>query len=75
MGKCVDCLRILTTGNEANKAALFAIPSALPALVRLMDSDKPLARAPAGPACLSMTAVLHLLCRLHSAACAESLGL
>ena len=45
MGKCVDCLRILTTGNEANKAALFSIPSSLPALVRLMDSDKPPARA------------------------------
>lgn len=43
LGKAVDCLRILTTGNEANKAALFSIPSSLSALVRLMDNDKPLA--------------------------------
>ena len=36
--KAVDCLRILTTGNDANKVALFSIPAAMPALVRLMGS-------------------------------------
>lgn len=44
VGKAVDCLRILTTGNEANKAALFSTPSALSSLVRLMDSGQPSVR-------------------------------
>ncbi len=44
VGKAVDCLRILTTGNEANKAALFGIPSALSSLIRLMDSRQPSVR-------------------------------
>ena len=35
----MDCLRILTTGNDANKVALFSIPAAMPALVRLMGSE------------------------------------
>lgn len=45
VGKAVDCLRILTTGNEPNKAALFGIPSALSSLVRLMDSRQPSVRS------------------------------
>ena len=36
--KAVDCLRILTTGNDANKVSLFSIPAAMPALVRLMQA-------------------------------------
>lgn len=44
VGKAVDCLRILTTGNEANKAALFAIPSALSSLGRLMGNQQPSVR-------------------------------
>lgn len=34
----MDCLRILTTGNDANKVSLFSIPAAMPALVRLMQA-------------------------------------
>ena len=49
LGKTVDCLRIVTTGNEANKAALFSIPSSLAALVRLMDDDRPLASSRSWP--------------------------
>ncbi len=37
--KAVDCLRILTTGNEANKVALLTSASGLPCLVRLMESS------------------------------------
>lgn len=37
----MDCLRILTTGNEANKVALFTIPAAVPALVKLMAPTQP----------------------------------
>ena len=36
--KAVDCLRILTTGNDANKVSLFSIPAAMPSLVRLMQA-------------------------------------
>ncbi len=36
--KAVDCLRILTTGNEANKVALLTSASGLPCLVRLMEN-------------------------------------
>ena len=39
--KAVDCLRILTTGNEANKVSLFTIPAAVPALVKLMGPTQP----------------------------------
>ena len=39
--KAVDCLRILTTGNDANKIALFTIPAAVPALVKLMSPLQP----------------------------------
>ena len=39
--KAVDCLRILTTGNEPNKIALFTIPAAVPALVKLMSPSQP----------------------------------
>lgn len=37
--KAVDCLRILTTGNEANKVALLTSASGLPCLVRLMETS------------------------------------
>ena len=37
--KAVDCLRILTTGNEANKVALLTSASGLPCLVRLMEKS------------------------------------
>ena len=37
--KAVDCLRILTTGNEANKVALLTSASGLPCLVRLMENS------------------------------------
>lgn len=37
--KAVDCLRILTTGNEANKVALLTSASGLPCLVRLMEQS------------------------------------
>ena len=47
MGKAVDSLRILTTGNDPNKVALVGIPSSLASLVRLMDPDKPNVRAQA----------------------------
>ena len=51
----MDCLRILTTGNDANKVALFSIPAAMPALVRLMSSKDQvsacLARAGSAAAC------------------------
>ena len=45
MGKAVDSLRILTTGNDPNKVALVGIPSSLASLVRLMAPDKPNVRA------------------------------
>ena len=44
VGKAVDSLRILTTGNEANKVSLFSIPSSVASLIRLMGADKPLVR-------------------------------
>ena len=37
--KAVDCLRIVTTGNDANKRALVEIPIAVPALVALLSDD------------------------------------
>jgi hypothetical protein len=48
--KAVDCLRILTTGNEANKVALLTSASGLPCLVRLMESspDQVICRTPLG---------------------------
>ena len=39
MEKAVDCLRIVTTGNDANKRALVEIPIAVPALVALLSDD------------------------------------
>ena len=39
MEKAVDCLRIVTTGNDANKRALVEIPIAVPALVSLLSDD------------------------------------
>lgn len=38
--KAVDCLRIITTGNDANKRALVEIPIALPGLMRLLAEPK-----------------------------------
>lgn len=38
--KAVDCLRIITTGNDVNKRALVEIPIALPALVRLLEQPQ-----------------------------------
>ena len=35
----MDCLRILTTGNEANKEAIFQIPSSLTTLMKHMSPD------------------------------------
>ena len=42
--KAVDCLRIVTTGNDANKRALVEIPIAVPALVALLSDDPSQAR-------------------------------
>ena len=39
VSKSMDCLRILTTGNEANKEALFQIPSSLSTLMKRMSPD------------------------------------
>jgi hypothetical protein len=39
--KAVDCLRILTTGNERNQLALYNIPVAIRALVRIMTISSP----------------------------------
>ena len=38
--KAVDCLRIVTTGNNINKRALVDIPIALPALIRLLEQPQ-----------------------------------
>mmetsp|Transcript_14126 Transcript_14126/g.42637 ORF Transcript_14126/g.42637 Transcript_14126/m.42637 type:complete len:847 (+) Transcript_14126:158-2698(+) len=38
--KAVDCLRIVTTGNDVNKRALVDIPIALPALIRLLEQPQ-----------------------------------
>lgn len=37
--EAVDCLKILTTANEANKVALLTSASGLPCLVRLMETS------------------------------------
>lgn len=42
VGKAIDCLRILTTGNDGNKVALFTIPSSLSSIVRLLGGDQPM---------------------------------
>ena len=39
ISKAMDCLRILTTGNEANKEAIFHIPSSLSTLMKHMSPD------------------------------------
>lgn len=41
--KAVDCLRIITTGNDVNKRALVEIPIALPALIRLLEQPQKVA--------------------------------
>ena len=38
--KAVDCLRILTTGNDLNQLALFSIPAGVRNLVRIMTLHK-----------------------------------
>ena len=42
----MDCLRILTTGNDANKEAIFQIPSSLSTLMKHMSPDGDLVRLP-----------------------------
>lgn len=37
--KAVDCLRIVTTGSDANKRALVEITIAVPTLVNLLSDD------------------------------------
>lgn len=39
--KTVDCLRILTTGNERNKLALYSIPAGVKRLISIMTANKP----------------------------------
>lgn len=39
--KAVDCLRILTTGNERNQLALYSIPVGIRALVHIMTTSSP----------------------------------
>ena len=46
VSKSMDCLRILTTGNEANKEAIFKIPSSLSTLMKHMKPDGDLVRSP-----------------------------
>ena len=38
--KTVDCLRVLTSGNEANKLALFGNPTGVRSLIQLMTSSR-----------------------------------
>ena len=40
MEKAVDCLRILTTGNDMNKLSLFSIPVGVRSLVRIMTTHE-----------------------------------
>jgi hypothetical protein len=49
--KAVDCLRIITTGNDANKRALVEIPIALPGLMRLLAEPKAVCAIAAAIAC------------------------
>ncbi len=39
--KTVDCLRILTTGNERNKLALYSIPAGVKRLISIMTANEP----------------------------------
>lgn len=39
--KTVDCLRIITTGNNRNKLALFSIPAGVRRLISIMAANKP----------------------------------
>jgi len=39
--KAVDCLRILTTGNEQNQTALYGIPVGIRTLVQIMSTNSP----------------------------------
>lgn len=57
VSKSMDCLRILTTGNEANKEALFQIPSSLSTLLRHMNPDSDLV----GPLCSCLSSGLQAL--------------
>ena len=56
--KAVDCLRILTTGNEANKVALLTSASGLPCLVRLMETSPD----QASPLCCAVLCCAVLCC-------------
>lgn len=38
--KTVDCLRVLTSDNEANKLALFSIPAGVKSLIQIMIASK-----------------------------------
>ena len=39
--KAVDCLRILTTGNEHNQTALYGIPVGIRTLVNIISTNSP----------------------------------
>lgn len=46
VSKSMDCLRILTTSNEANKEAIFHIPSSLSTLMKHMSREGDLVGLP-----------------------------
>lgn len=46
VSKSMDCLRILTTSNEANKEAIFQIPSSLSTLMKHMSRESDLVGLP-----------------------------
>lgn len=59
--KAVDCLRILTTGNEANKVALLTSASGLPCLVRLMETSPDQVHCPTKAAYHAQTSIMGLM--------------
>ena len=60
--KAVDCLRILTTGNEANKVALLTSASGLPCLVRLMETSPDQASVRCAVLCCAVLCCAVLCC-------------
>ena len=62
--KAVDCLRILTTANEANKVALLTSASGLPSLVRLMETSSQQATTLPCTLCNMKTILRPLRCTL-----------
>ena len=46
VSKSMDCLRILTTSNEANKEAIFQTPSSLSTLMKHMSCEGDLVGLP-----------------------------